>query len=87
MRRTVSYLLFAIKDFIKFPFTAINDEGKVVGHIMLRYPEPSKAGISPTGTVIVRTGRTASTLLTYCECANDVLKLSPYSFGGLLVYL
>ena len=43
--------------------------------------------ILPTEVVIVRTGRTASTLLTYCECANDVLKLSPYSFGGLLVYL
>lgn len=37
--------------------------------------------------VVVRTGRTASTLLTYCECANDVPKLSPYSFGGLLEYL
>ena len=44
-------------------------------------------GFLPTRAVIVRTGRTASTLLTYCECANDVLKLSPYSFGGLLVYL
>jgi hypothetical protein len=43
--------------------------------------------ISPTGVVIVRTGRTASTLITYCECANDVPKLSSYSFGGLLVYL
>ena len=43
--------------------------------------------VSPTRTVTVRTGRTASTLLTYYECANDVLKLSPYSFGGLLVYL
>ena len=28
-----------------FPYTAIDDEGKVVGHIMLRYPEPSKTVI------------------------------------------
>ena len=39
------------------------------------------------GRFLVRTGRTASTFLTYWEYANDVLKLSPYSFGGLLVYL
>lgn len=35
-----------------FPFTAIDDEGRVVGHIMLRYPEPSKAVIR-FGFVIV----------------------------------
>ena len=28
-----------------FPFTAIDDEGKVVGHIMLRYPDYSKTVI------------------------------------------
>ncbi len=28
-----------------FPFTAIDDEGKVVGHIMLRYPDSSKTVI------------------------------------------
>ena len=44
-------------------------------------------GIWPTRVIIVRTGRTASTLFTYCECTNDVLKLSPYSFGGLPEYL
>ena len=35
-----------------FPFTAIDDEGKVVGHIMLRYPDSSKAVIR-FGFVIV----------------------------------
>jgi RimJ/RimL family protein N-acetyltransferase len=35
-----------------FPFTAIDDEGKVVGHIMLRYPEPTKS-IIRLGFVIV----------------------------------
>ena len=35
-----------------FPFTAIDDEGKVVGHIMLRYPDPSKTVIR-FGFVIV----------------------------------
>ena len=25
-----------------FPFTAVDGEGNIVGHIMLRYPEPSK---------------------------------------------
>ena len=35
-----------------FPFTAIDDEGKVVGHIMLRYPDPSKTVIR-LGFVIV----------------------------------
>ena len=35
-----------------FPFTAIDDEGKVVGHIVLRYPEPSKTTIR-FGFVIV----------------------------------
>ena len=35
-----------------FPFTAINDKGKVVGHIMLRYPDPSKTVIR-LGFVIV----------------------------------
>ena len=35
-----------------FPFTAINNDGKVVGHIMLRYPDPSKA-IIRFGFVIV----------------------------------
>ena len=44
-------------------------------------------GILPTVALIVRRGRTTNTLLTSHECANDVLKLSPYSFGGLLVYL
>ena len=28
-----------------FPFTAVDSEGNIVGHIMLRYPEPSKAVI------------------------------------------
>jgi len=28
-----------------FPFTAIDDDGHVVGHIMLRYPDPSKTVI------------------------------------------
>ena len=35
-----------------FPFTAIDDEGKVVGHIMLRYPNSSKTVIR-LGFVIV----------------------------------
>ena len=35
-----------------FPFTAIDNDGKVVGHIMLRYPEPSKS-IIRFGFVIV----------------------------------
>ena len=35
-----------------FPFTAIDDEGKIVGHIMLRYPDPSKPVIR-FGFVIV----------------------------------
>ena len=35
-----------------FPFTAIDDKGKVVGHIMLRYPDSSKAVIR-FGFVIV----------------------------------
>ena len=35
-----------------FPFTAIDDEGKVVGHIMLRYSDPSKTVIR-FGFVIV----------------------------------
>lgn len=35
-----------------FPFTAINDEGTIVGHIMLRYPEPSKTVVR-FGFVIV----------------------------------
>ena len=35
-----------------FPFTAIDDKGKVVGHIMLRYPDPSKTVIR-LGFVIV----------------------------------
>ena len=35
-----------------FPFTAIDDEGKVVGHIILRYPDPSKTVIH-FGFVIV----------------------------------
>ena len=35
-----------------FPFTAINDEGKIVGHIILRYPDPSKTVIR-FGFVIV----------------------------------
>ena len=35
-----------------FPFTAIDDEGKVVGHIMLRYPDSSKTVIR-FGFVIV----------------------------------
>ena len=35
-----------------FPFTAINNDGKIVGHIMLRYPDPSKA-IIRFGFVIV----------------------------------
>ena len=35
-----------------FPFTAIDGEGKVVGHIMLRYPDPSKTVIR-FGFVIV----------------------------------
>ena len=35
-----------------FPFTAIDDEGNVVGHIMLRYPDPSKTVIR-LGFVIV----------------------------------
>jgi RimJ/RimL family protein N-acetyltransferase len=35
-----------------FPFTAIDGEGKVVGHIMLRYPDPSKTVIR-LGFVIV----------------------------------
>ena len=35
-----------------FPFTAINDDGNVVGHIMLRYPDPSKTAIR-FGFVIV----------------------------------
>ena len=35
-----------------FPFTAINDDGNVVGHIMLRYPDPSKTVIR-LGFVIV----------------------------------
>ena len=35
-----------------FPITAINNDGKVVGHIMLRYPDPSKA-IIRFGFVIV----------------------------------
>ena len=35
-----------------FPFTAINNDGKVVGHIMLRYPDSSKA-IIRFGFVIV----------------------------------
>ena len=35
-----------------FPFTAIDDKGKVVGHIMLRYPDSSKTVIR-FGFVIV----------------------------------
>ena len=35
-----------------FPFTAIDGEGEVVGHIMLRYPDPSKTVIR-FGFVIV----------------------------------
>ena len=35
-----------------FPFTAVDGEGNIVGHIMLRYPEPSKAVIR-FGFVIV----------------------------------
>ena len=35
-----------------FPFTTIDDEGKIVGHIMLRYPDPSKTVIR-LGFVIV----------------------------------
>jgi len=35
-----------------FPFTAIDDEGKIVGHIMLRNPDPSKTVIR-FGFVIV----------------------------------
>ena len=35
-----------------FPFTALDDEGKVVGHIMLRYLDPSKTVIR-LGFVIV----------------------------------
>ncbi len=35
-----------------FPYTAIDDEGKVVGHIMLRYPDSSKTVIR-FGFVIV----------------------------------
>ena len=35
-----------------FPFTAIDDEGKVVGHIILRYPDSSKTVIR-FGFVIV----------------------------------
>jgi RimJ/RimL family protein N-acetyltransferase len=35
-----------------FPFTAIDDKGKIVGHIILRYPDPSKTVIR-FGFVIV----------------------------------
>ncbi len=35
-----------------FPFTAIDDDGKVVGHIMLRYPDSSNTVIR-LGFVIV----------------------------------
>ena len=35
-----------------FPFTAIDDDSRVVGHIMLRYPDPSKTVIR-FGFVIV----------------------------------
>ena len=35
-----------------YPYTAINDDGNVVGHIMLRYPDPSKTVIR-LGFVIV----------------------------------
>ena len=35
-----------------FPFTAIDDEGKVVGHIILRYPDSSKT-IIRLGFVII----------------------------------
>ena len=35
-----------------FPFTAIDDDGKIVGHIMLRYPDSSKTVIR-LGFVIV----------------------------------
>ena len=35
-----------------FPYTAIDDKGNVVGHIMLRYPDPSKSVIR-LGFVIV----------------------------------
>ncbi len=35
-----------------FPFTAIDDDGKVVGHLMLRYPDASKT-IVRFGFVIV----------------------------------
>ncbi len=35
-----------------FPFTAIDDDGTVVGHIMLRYPEPSGSTVR-FGFVIV----------------------------------
>ena len=35
-----------------FPFTAIDDDGKIVGHIMLRYPDPPKTVIR-FGFVIV----------------------------------
>ena len=38
-----------------FPYTAIDDEGNVVGHIMLRYPDPSKTFIR-LGFVIVDSG-------------------------------
>jgi RimJ/RimL family protein N-acetyltransferase len=35
-----------------FPFTAIDDDGNIIGHIMLRYPDPSKTVIR-LGFVIV----------------------------------
>ena len=35
-----------------FPFTAVDGEGNIVGHIMLRYPEPSKT-IIRLGFVII----------------------------------
>jgi len=35
-----------------FPFTAIDDDGNIIGHIMLRYPDTSKA-IIRLGFVIV----------------------------------
>ena len=35
-----------------FPFTALDDDGKIVGHIILRYPDPSKTVIR-FGFVIV----------------------------------
>ena len=44
-----------------FPFTAIDDKGKVVGHIMLRYPDSSKTVIR-LGFVIVAF---TSTLIIY----------------------